>query len=140
MFGMMRPIRYFCSLALMALCFGLSPSAANSQSVFEACDSDIAAFCSKVTPGNGRIMSCLYAHEDKITETCDAAVGEIADIIDTLFAGLRYTMQQCKADIAAHCTDVAYGEGRIISCLHEKKSSISDGCRETVENVKLPNE
>ncbi len=39
----------------------------------EACSEEIGQFCHDVTPGDGRILACLYAHEDRLTEGCRVA-------------------------------------------------------------------
>jgi hypothetical protein len=36
-----------------------------------ACDADIRAFCSDVTPGDGRILACLQAYRDRVSASCD---------------------------------------------------------------------
>lgn len=40
----------------------------------EACDSDIARFCADVTPGEGRLLACLQAYRDKVSEQCDQSL------------------------------------------------------------------
>ena len=36
-----------------------------------ACASDLENYCSQVTPGNGRLLHCVAAHEDKISGQCE---------------------------------------------------------------------
>ncbi len=111
---------------------------AGAQDLLEACSTDIGTHCAAVVPGNGRLASCLYAHEDKLSEPCDIAFGETADIMDMVFERLRFAKQQCSADIATHCADVEVGQGQIFSCLRDQAASLSDGCRGLVERVDLP--
>lgn len=126
-------------LLICATVLGLAVSGnAIAQSLFEACAADIDTYCKQVEPGNGRLSACLYAYEDKLSDTCDAAVGEMADIIDVVFERLRYTKQQCGDDIATHCKDAAVGQGRVFSCLYEQKASLSAACVEVIEGVELP--
>ncbi len=127
-------------IGLTALLLAASTLPARAQSVFNACETDIQSYCNDVTLGNGRLTACLYAHEDKLSESCDAAVGEMADIIDVVFERLRYVKQQCGADIATFCADVAIGQGRVFSCLHENRPSLSASCVEVVDGVELPTE
>ena len=35
-----------------------------------SCATDIKSFCSQVTPGEGRLMLCMMAHEDKLSDQC----------------------------------------------------------------------
>ena len=38
-----------------------------AQSIFESCETDLKTYCGQVTPGNGHIVACLYAHEDTLS-------------------------------------------------------------------------
>ena len=39
------------------------------QTVAKGCQKEIETFCKDVTPGQGRILACLYAHNDKLSES-----------------------------------------------------------------------
>ncbi len=134
----LKPVRTI----IVALGLGLlySPFTASAQSIFASCEEDIVKFCPAVTLGHGRLSACLYAHEDQVSPSCDAAIAETADLIDMLFERLRYAKQQCGADIAKLCGETEIGQGRLFSCLHEQKAALSVGCLEVVENVQLPRE
>jgi len=106
-----------------------------AQSIFESCETDLKAYCSQVTPGDGRIVACLYAHEDTLSESCDAATEDHANLLDWFFESVRYVMDQCANDIQKHCADVAFGGGRIFSCLIEKTSLLTDGCKALVPEM-----
>ncbi len=129
-------MRQFALLAAAALAASPAPLAA--QSVFEACGPDLDTYCAAVVPGHGRLMACLYAHEDKLSESCDRAVGEIADVIDLMFERIRYVKQECGADIQANCADVAVGEGRVLRCLADRRDTLSESCLKVVDSVRLP--
>ena len=105
---------------------------ARSDGFLQACDADISEFCSKVTPGFGRITACMYAHEDQISEGCDQAIDDMADLLDSLFAEARIALAICQTDIDSHCANTPFGDGRILSCLIEKETNISPACREIV--------
>jgi hypothetical protein len=128
------------ALGMAALALTVSASPAPARSIFEACEGDIQAYCDMVTPGNGRLMACLYAHEDKVSDSCDVAIDETADIIDIVFERLRYVSQQCGEDIRTYCADVAVGEARVLSCLHGKKASLSSSCAEVIDRIQLPSD
>ena len=100
-----------------------------AQSIFESCETDLKDFCSQVLPGNGRILACIYAHEDKVSESCDAAIEDQASLLDWFFESVRYVMDRCADDIQKHCAGTKFGEGRIFTCLVEKASSLTDECR-----------
>jgi len=134
----LKPVRIaFVVLSLGAL---YNASTANAQSIFASCDEALTKFCPNVTPGHGRLTACLYAHEDKVSPSCDAAIAESADLIDLLFDNIRYVKQQCGEDVAKLCGEVEIGQGRLFSCLYEKRQSLSGECLEVIENVRLPSE
>ena len=125
-------------IGVAALVLGALTLPAHAQSVFQACEVDIDHYCADVTPGSGRLTACIYAHEDKLSDSCDAAVAETADVITVIFNRLRNVRLQCAGDVAKLCDEVAIGEGRIFACLHENKASLSDGCGEVIDHAELP--
>ncbi len=124
--------RVFTSLPIILLaCVAMNEQLA-AQSIFESCTKDLEIYCSEVTPGNGRISACIYAHEDKISDECDAATEDLSTLLDWFLETVRYTMDQCADDIQTYCAGTEFGGGRILSCLANKTSQIADGCREAV--------
>ena len=124
----------------VALAVGLAAPAAQPADILGACEADIAAYCADVTPGAGRIAACLYAHEDKVSVACDAATGDTADVIDQLFERLRVVRTACGDDIRSHCAGVEMGQGRILSCLTERRETLSESCVALVDGIELPRE
>ncbi len=47
---------------------------ATATALREACGADHARLCAQVSPGGGRILACLEAHEEALTPTCRAAL------------------------------------------------------------------
>lgn len=101
-----------------------------AQSIFEGCAQDLQTYCSEVTPGNGRTLACIYAHEDKVSDACDAATENGAALLDWFFETVRYVYDLCAEDVRTHCAGTEFGGGRILSCLVQKSSALSEGCRE----------
>ncbi len=109
----------------------------NAQSllnqVAEACETELANFCSTVTPGQGRLVHCMIAHEDKISAQCQTAIFEAAEIIENRVRAMAEIGLMCEDDLVAHCADVEVGEGRVLQCLADKGDAVSASCRETLK-------
>ena len=127
--------RAFTSLPIILMAFIAGNEQLAAQSIFESCETDLKAYCGQVIPGNGHMVACLYAHEDTLSDNCDAATEDHANLLDWFFESVRYVMDQCADDIQKHCGDVAFGGGRIFSCLVEKTSSLTDGCKALVPEM-----
>jgi hypothetical protein len=100
-----------------------------------ACASDLENYCSQVTPGNGRLLHCVAAHEDKISGQCEYAFYQAATLLEQLSVAINYLAQECKADIEAHCSDVQVGDGKILACLAEHEKDVSAGCKKAVADT-----
>ncbi len=121
--------RAFTSLPIILMAFVAGNEKLAAQSIFESCAKDLETYCGAVTPGNGRTLACIYAHEDKVSDRCDAATENAAALLDWFFETVRYGNQQCADDIQKHCAGTKLGGGRIFSCLMEKHSELTDACK-----------
>lgn len=135
-FGIMRVLVSFLVLAGVAMLS--SPS--DSQSVLESCSDDIGTYCSQVEPRDGRIAACLYAHEDRVSDACDEANGEVSDLIDLFFARLADVHAACSADAVKFCPDTEVGGGRLYSCLRANESKIGQACAEMLKAINIPSD
>jgi hypothetical protein len=104
----------------------------SAASFHEACSADIRHYCDTVTAGHGRIMACMYAHEDKVSEACDEATTDVGDILDTVFAKIKQVLSECRPDIEKHCGDVKFGDGAMLTCLNENSASLAEPCKAAV--------
>jgi Cysteine rich repeat len=100
-----------------------------------ACAPDVKSFCSNVTPGEGRLLLCMMAHEDKISDACYDAMLTAAEGVELAVSNLLRTAQACDQDIEKHCASVEAGEGRIAQCLIDKKAELSTQCRGEVAGL-----
>src|SRR6185503_14271899 len=64
-----------------------------------ACAKDIKKYCKTVTPGEGRMIYCMQAHEDKISIKCAFELGEAATSVQTTADALKEAVIACKAEI-----------------------------------------
>ena len=100
-----------------------------------ACETDIESYCSQVTLGEGRMLHCMAAHEDKISGRCQYAFYEAATILEQIAQATAYVANECATDIETHCRGVAMGEGRILMCLSENQAEVSDDCNQAVSDT-----
>jgi Golgi apparatus protein 1 len=100
-----------------------------------ACAKDIKKYCSTVTPGEGRMIYCMEAHEDKISAKCGFELGEAATRVQTAADALRDAVIACKAEISGVCGKILPGKGRIAACLLANKSTASAGCVEAIHKI-----
>ena len=117
-----------------ALVFSMSIQTA-AQQVFKSCEKDIKTYCSKVEPGDGRLLACLYAHENKISDSCDGAIGDAADQLDWFMDKIRIALATCAPDIQKHCAKVALGGGRVYRCLKGQQANLNKDCSAIVDDV-----
>lgn len=100
--------------------------------VVDACRSDLETYCSQVTPGQGRLLHCVAAHEDKLSGQCEYALYQAASLLEQLAVAIVYVAQSCETEIETLCGDVEAGEGRILACLEENDAQVGDACRKAV--------
>jgi hypothetical protein len=105
------------------------------EEVAKGCEQELKTHCSQVTPGEGRILACLYAHGDKLSGRCEYALYDAAVQLERAVAALTYVANECDADIEEHCASVELGEGRVVQCL--QKSKISKRCDQALADVGL---
>jgi Golgi apparatus protein 1 len=88
-----------------------------------------------VTPGEGRMIYCMEAHEDKISIKCAFELGEAATSVQTAADALKDAVIACKAEIKGVCEKVVPGQGRIAACLLSNKSTASPSCAEALQKI-----
>jgi Golgi apparatus protein 1 len=93
------------------------------------CGEDVKKYCSSVTPGDGRVILCLEAHEDKISEKCDAGIFEAAHNLGNAIHQVEEAADICWNDIEKYCVNVPPGGGHVFQCLANKKESIAPACQ-----------
>jgi hypothetical protein len=108
---------------------------ARVQKLESACAKDIKKYCSTVTPGEGRMVYCMQAHEDKISAKCAFALEDAADNIQTSAEALKAAVIACKPEITGVCGKIVPGKGRIAACLIENRSTASSGCADAIKKV-----
>ena len=103
--------------------------------LIDACEGDLQKYCSQVTPGDGRLLHCMAAHEDKISGQCEYAFYQTAALLEQLSVAIAYFAQECKTEIQTLCSGVELGEGRILACLDEHAEEVGDSCKKAVADT-----
>jgi hypothetical protein len=107
--------------------------AAASEKLKTACGSDVTKYCSMVTPGEGRLIFCMMAHEDKLSSKCDYALYDASRKMERALDLIELAADACWNDIEKHCAKIPEGGGRIAQCLLNNKASVAKGCRVAIE-------
>lgn len=113
----------------------LSAQEALIETVATGCQTELEAYCKTVTPGEGRILACLYAYQDKLSGKCEYALYDAAVRLERAVAALSYVANECEADLAANCAGVKAGEGRLLQCLEKNEAKVSSRCKGALKDV-----
>ena len=95
----------------------------------QPCAEDIAEFCSDVKPGEGRISKCLDQHENQLSDKCKTRFEDVKQEV-------KEGYETCEDYIIIFCPWIRSGEGRILNCLEENKSHLSDECKDNISKAK----
>jgi hypothetical protein len=124
------------AVAIVALSFATNAFSQDPvATVKKGCAAEIENFCSQVSPGEGRMLACFYAHEDKLSGQCQYALYDAAAELDRAVSALNYLASECHDDILNLCGNVQIGEGRVIDCLKSNGESVSGACRQAMADV-----
>lgn len=108
-----------------------SAQASIPQVVTQNCADDIKKHCSKITAGGGRVVACLFAHNDKISGQCTIAMIEGSVALNAIMDSLRHLAKStsCRSDLRQYCRGIPAGGGRLYQCLKKNFATLTDGCR-----------
>jgi len=109
--------------------------AAETAKLENSCADDIKKYCSDVTPGEGRMIYCMQAHEDKISPKCAFDLEEAATDVQLSADNLKEAISACKTEITGVCGSTLPGQGRIAACLMANKSTASKACGEALGKI-----
>ncbi len=112
-------------LALLCLPHGAANAQGPVQDALKGCSNEIETYCSAVTPGGGRLVSCAKAHEDKLSSDCVYAINRAGYWVRFLASTLQYVATQCVADAVKFCPDVKLGEARVLNCLAANRAKLN---------------
>jgi len=135
--------------SLLSICLSLpafagqDPAAQGVQDALntfeEGCRQELTTFCKDVTPGEGRILACLYAFQDKVSPHCEFALYDSLSQLDRTLNNLTFVVGECQDDLEQYCADIEPGEGRLLDCLKKKESKVSQRCNKALETAGYKN-
>jgi hypothetical protein len=99
------------------------------QQLRQACQDELRNFCSTVTPGEGRLLLCMQAHDDKISRQCELAMLETTRHVGKAVHRMENFAQACWQDIQAHCSGAG---GSVAQCMLDNRASLSAPCQAVV--------
>jgi hypothetical protein len=105
------------------------------QTVATGCETELEGYCKDVTPGDGRILACLYAYGDKLSSKCEYALYDAAVQLERAVAAMAYVANECGDDLTQHCSGIAMGQGRLLKCLEKNDSEVSQRCKQALKEV-----
>jgi Cysteine rich repeat len=103
--------------------------------VREGCSNELTRYCAEVTPGEGRLLACLYAVSDKLSGRCEFALYDVAARLERAVSTVTYVANECRSELATNCANVQAGEGRVAQCLQDHESDLSPGCKQALIDV-----
>jgi hypothetical protein len=101
----------------------------------ESCETELESYCSTVTPGEGRLLHCMAAHEDKLSGQCEYALYQAASLLEQMAVAMNYLIESCADDADKFCRSVAAGEGRLLMCLDDHAEEISATCKTAIDKT-----
>ncbi len=127
--------RYWIGILFLAGAAQASAQDSLLEYVVSSCESDLKQYCSQVTPGEGRLLHCVAAHEDKLSGQCEYALYQAASLLEQLSMAIVYVAQSCETEITTMCGDVKVGEGRVLACLEEHGDQLGDSCKKAIADT-----
>ncbi|MBL4696369.1 MAG: hypothetical protein JKY82_13710 [Rhizobiaceae bacterium] len=131
----MRTLKHFAriiSFALALMGTFVSQSFAQEslvEMVLTDCEKELTEYCSQVTPGRGRIVACLYAHSNKLSNQCSLTIEVGVQQLNIMLSAVSYVVNQCANDLDKFCGDVEIGSGEMYQCMSKKRDDLEPTCK-----------
>lgn len=101
------------------------------RQVQSACGDELRNFCSTVTPGDGRLLLCMQAHQDKLSSRCELTLFQTSRNVAQAMHRIERIAEACWNDIQARCI----GNGSIAKCMIDNRASLSPACQSVVAAI-----
>ena len=117
-------------LTLMTLFLAISTVAfANKPVENKKCIAELEKICPNLTFGHG-LGKCIISNKSKFTKECQEKVEKGKTQVKAAF-------KKCQDDVQEFCSEIEFGEGRIVKCLRQNEEKISSTCRSYLEKVPM---
>lgn len=143
-----RMLGAFRSIGLAATAaLAVATGGAARADMMAACQPDIAAYCSDVSSGRGRIAACLFSQSAKLGAACRPEVQTVAKKGSGNFlvpSGVRRLLgsgatppvpDACSAEAGSLCSGVGAGDANVLACLYSRSNRVSSGCSSAVQSI-----
>ncbi len=90
-----------------------------------ACADDIDRYCGDITPGGGRIASCMQAYADQLSRRCQFTLRRAVNNFEQAVEGIADT---CMTAVQQQCGDT----DDVKQCLQQKTSALPQSCQTIV--------
>jgi PRC-barrel domain protein/cysteine rich repeat protein len=104
------------------------------EAIRGACASDIDKFCGNVSPGEGRVLLCMQAHDDQLGFRCQFALYRASRHLGRALNRVERIADACWSDIQARCAN-AESTG-LARCVMDQGRSLSRSCQKAVTGVR----
>ena len=109
-------ILFTCGLAVPVALAQSAPSTAS-----QPCRADIARLCPDAKD-RASVRACMKDKADQVSAECKAKWAQVKERAEAAY-------EACKPDVEKFCSDVKPGEGRVMVCLRQHESELSDACK-----------
>lgn len=103
-----------------------------------ACGDDLGKLCKDVQPGRGALIKCLHDNRDQLSQSCKDFMAKSRQHFMAHHPRMAAAIKACQADRQKLCGDVKEGEGRVIACMKQHESELSDACKAAMGRHKGP--
>jgi hypothetical protein len=133
----MKTLAIIVALDLLAMSSAMAqPSLDNiAKTVKDGCQAELNTYCKAVSPGEGRVFACLYAHSDKLSGHCEYALYNVSQELERAVSELNYLATSCSSELQSYCSDTKPGEGRIATCLKRNMDKATPTCQRAIQEV-----
>jgi len=131
-----------CAISLVAMpafAAGQGPAEKAGQAIVDTvangCKMEIETYCADISPGEGRVLACLYSRADKLSGTCEYALFDAAAQLERAVSLMTFVANECGDDLEKHCQSVEVGEGRLLKCLEDNNADVSNRCKSALKTT-----